>query len=190
MSNIFIISAPSGCGKTTLLKELCRTYSFLTQTISYTTRTIRDGEVDGSDYHFITADKFIEKKNNNDFIESQKVYNNYYGTSYKSIRNILDSGKDAILEIDYKGMLLIKSKIPTSRSIYILPPSIEDLEKRLLERGLDSKDVIYNRVSKAYDELKFAKFADYTVTNDNFSVASKSLKSIILYSKIDKKFSS
>ena len=190
MSNIFIISAPSGCGKTSLLKELCQTYSFLTQTISYTTRAIRHGEVDGSDYHFVTADTFIEKKNNNEFIESQKVYDNYYGTSYESITSILNSGKDAILEIDYKGMLLIKSKIPSSQSIYIVPPSIEDLEKRLLERGLDSKDVISKRVSKAHHELKFARFADYTVTNDDFSVASKSLKSIILYSKIDKQFSS
>ena len=114
MSNIFIISAPSGCGKTSLVRELCQTYSFLEQTVSYTTRTIRSGEVDGQDYHFISKDEFIENKKNNKFIESQNVYDNFYGTTYESINEILASGKDAILEIDYKGMLLIKSKIPSS----------------------------------------------------------------------------
>ena len=184
MSNIFIISAPSGCGKTSLVRELCQTYSFLEQTVSYTTRTIRSGEVEGEDYHFISKDEFIENKKNNKFIESQKVYDNFYGTTYESINTILASGKDAILEIDYKGMLLIKSKIPSSRSIYILPPSIQELEKRLLERGLDSDEVIKKRVSQAKEELKYVKFADYTVMNDNFAEATKSLKAIIINSKI------
>ena len=184
MSNIFIISAPSGCGKTSLVRELCQTYSFLEQTVSYTTRTIRSGEVDGQDYHFISKDEFIENKKNNKFIESQKVYDNFYGTTYDSIDTILASGKDAILEIDYKGMLMIKSKIPSSRSIYILPPSIQELEKRLFERGLDSDEVIKKRVSQAKKELKYVKFADYTVMNDNFAEATKSLKAIIINSKI------
>ena len=184
MSNIFIISAPSGCGKTSLVRELCQTYSFLEQTVSYTTRTIRSGEVEGEDYHFISKDEFIENKKNNKFIESQKVYDNFYGTTYESINTILESGKDAILEIDYKGMLLIKSKIPSSQSIYILPPSVEELEKRLVDRGLDSDEVIEKRVSRAKDELKYVKFADYTVMNDNFAEATKSLKAIILNSKI------
>ena len=184
MSNIFIISAPSGCGKTSLVRELCQTYSFLEQTVSYTTRAIRSGEVDGQDYHFISKDEFIENKKNNKFIESQNVYDNFYGTTYESINEILASGKDAILEIDYKGMLLIKSKIPSSQSIYILPPSVEELEKRLFDRGLDSDEVIEKRVSLAKDELKYAKFADYTVMNDNFAEATKSLKAIILNSKI------
>ena len=184
MSNIFIISAPSGCGKTSLVRELCLTYSFLEQTVSCTTRTIRSGEVDGQDYHFISKDEFIENKKNNKFIESQNVYDNFYGTTYESINEILASGKDAILEIDYKGMLLIKSKIPSSQSIYILPPSVEELEKRLFDRGLDSDEVIEKRVSRAKDELKYVKFADYTVMNDNFAEATKSLKAIILNSKI------
>ena len=184
MSNIFIISAPSGCGKTSLVRELCQTYSFLEQTVSYTTRDIRSGEVDGQDYHFISKDEFIKNKKNNKFIESQNVYDNFYGTTYESINEILASGKDAILEIDYKGMLLIKSKIPSSQSIYILPPSVEELGKRLYNRGLDSDEVIEKRVSRAKDELKYAKFADYTVMNDNFADATKSLKAIILNSKI------
>ena len=184
MSNIFIISAPSGCGKTSLVRELCQTYSFLEQTVSYTTRAIRSGEVDGQDYHFISKNEFIENKKSNKFIESQNVYDNFYGTTYESINEILTSGKDAILEIDYKGMLLIKSKIPSSQSIYILPPSVEELEKRLFDRGLDSDEVIEKRSSQAKDELKYVKFADYTVMNDNFADATKSLKAIILNSKI------
>ena len=184
MSNIFIISAPSGCGKTSLVRVLCQSYSFLEQTVSCTTRTIRSGEVDGQDYHFISKDQFIENKKNNKFIESQNVYDNFYGTTYESINEILASGKDAILEIDYKGMLLIKSKIPLSQSIYILPPSVEELEKRLFERGLDSDEVIEKRVAQAKDDLKYAKFADYTVMNDNFAEATKSLKAIILNTKI------
>ena len=184
MSNIFIISAPSGCGKTSLVRELCQTYSFLEQTVSFTTRALRSGEVDGLDYHFISEEDFLTSKNNNKFIESQKVYDNFYGTTYESVDEILHSGKDAILEIDYKGMLLIKSKIPSSKSIYIIPPSIDELHKRLLDRGLDSREVIEKRISEAQDELKYVKFADYTVTNDDFSKASKSLKSLILYTKI------
>ena len=184
MSNIFIISAPSGCGKTSLVRELCQTYSFLEQTVSFTTRALRSGEVDGLDYHFISEEDFLTSKNNNKFIESQKVYDNFYGTTYESVDEILHSGKDAILEIDYKGMLLIKSKIPSSKSIYIIPPSIDELHKRLLDRGLDSREVIEKRVSEAQDELKYVKFADYTVTNDDFSKASKSLKSLVLHTRI------
>ena len=184
MSNIFIISAPSGCGKTSLVRELCQTYSFLEQTVSFTTRALRPGEVDGLDYHFISEEDFLTSKNNNKFIESQKVYDNFYGTTYDSIDEILHSGKDAILEIDYKGMLLIKSKIPSSKSIYIIPPSIDELHKRLLDRGLDSREVIEKRISEAQDELKYVKFADYTVTNDDFSKASKSLKSLVLHTRI------
>jgi len=184
MSNIFIISAPSGCGKTSLVRELCQTYSFLEQTVSFTTRALRSGEVDGLDYHFISEEDFLTSKNNNKFIESQKVYDNFYGTTYESIDEILHSGKDAILEIDYKGMLLIKSKIPSSKSIYIIPPSIDELHKRLLDRGLDSREVIEKRISEAQDELKYVKFADYTVTNDDFSKASKSLKSLVLHTRI------
>lgn len=184
MSNIFIISAPSGCGKTSLVRELCQTYSFLEQTVSFTTRTLRTGEVDGLDYHFISSESFLRSQKNNEFIESQNVYDNFYGTSYDSINEILDSGKDAILEIDYKGMLLIKSKIPSSISIYIIPPSIDELYKRLQDRGLDSREVIENRMSQARSELKYVKFADYTVMNDDFHEASKSLKAIILHTKI------
>ena len=184
MSNIFIISAPSGCGKTTLVRELCNSYSFLEQTISHTTREIRASESDGEDYIFTDKQDFLTKIKNKEFIEYQNVYGNLYGTSRFSIKKIMDAGKDAILEIDYKGMLAIKNTIPSAISIYILPPSILELKTRLESRAMDSDKVIANRVSQASRELSYSKFSDYIIVNDQFNVAASSLKAIVLYTKL------
>lgn len=184
MPNIFIISAPSGCGKTSLVRELCASYSFLEQSISYTTRNKREGEIPNMDYFFVNDNIFEEKIGNNDFLEYQNVYGNYYGTCKKTVEKILKSNKDVILEIDYKGMLSVKKIIPESIAIYILPPSIEELENRLNLRNLDSKDVIVNRVSQAKNELVYKKFSDYIIVNDDFNLAARKLKSLILSYKI------
>ena len=186
MSNIFIISAPSGCGKTSLVKELCYAYPFLEQTISCTTRVMREGEENGKDYNFISTDSFVNKIKQGHFIEKQAVYNNYYGTTYKSIEEILSVGKDAILEIDYKGMLSIKSALPNAVSIYILPPNIGELKKRLVKRGLYKDEVIRQRISEAAYELNFSKFSDFTIINDEFNKALSSLKALILLIKTKK----
>ena len=186
MSNIFIISAPSGCGKTSLVKELCYANTSVEQTISFTTRKMREGEKNIIDYHFVSKDDFLNKIKLGHFIEYQAVYNNYYGTTYESIKEINDMGKDAILEIDYKGMLSIKSVLPNAISIYILPPNIKELEKRLLNRGQDEKEVIRRRISEASHELKFSRFSDFTIINDEFKKALSSLKSLILLNKIIK----
>ena len=186
MSNIFIISAPSGCGKTSLVKELCYANTSVEQTISYTTRKMRLGEENIKDYHFVSKDDFLNKIKLGHFIEYQAVYNNYYGTTYESIKEINDTGKDAILEIDYKGMLSIKRALPNAISIYILPPNIKELEKRLINRGLDEKEVIRRRISEASHELKFSRFSDFTITNDDFNEALSSLKALILLKKIEK----
>ena len=186
MSNIFIISAPSGCGKTSLVKELCYANTSVEQTISFTTRKMRQGEKNTKDYHFVSKDDFLNKIKLGHFIEYQAVYNNYYGTTYESIKEINDIGKDAILEIDYKGMLSIKSVLPNAISIYILPPNIKELEKRLLNRGQDEKEVIRRRISEASHELKFSRFSDFTIINDEFKKALSSLKSLILLNKIIK----
>ena len=186
MSNIFIISAPSGCGKTSLVKELCYANTSVEQTISFTTRKMRQGEKNTKDYHFVSKDDFLNKIKLGHFIEYQAVYNNYYGTTYESIKEINDMGKDAILEIDYKGMLSIKSVLPNAISIYILPPNIKELEKRLLNRGQDEKEVIRRRISEASHELKFSRFSDFTIINDEFKKALSSLKSLILLNKIKK----
>jgi guanylate kinase len=186
MSNIFIISAPSGCGKTSLVKELCHANTSVEQTISYTTRKKRQGEKNIKDYHFVSTDDFLNKIKLGHFIEYQAVYSNYYGTTYESIKEINDTGKDAILEIDYKGMLSIKRALPNAISIYILPPNIRELEKRLVNRGLDEKEVIRRRISEASHELKFSKFSDFTIINDEFNKALSSLKALILLNKIQK----
>ncbi len=184
MSNIFIISAPSGCGKTSLVRDISRIYDFLELTISCTTRKMRKGEIDGVDYHFVDQETFKTKINNGEFIEHESVYDNYYGTTYDSIRDIANSGNDAILEIDYKGMIKIKKQIPSAISIYILPPSLEELKNRLIDRGLDTKEVINKRISNAENELKFSRFSDFTIVNDDYDIALSSLKSLILYQKI------
>ena len=184
MPNIFIISAPSGCGKTSLVRDISRIYDFLELTISCTTRKMRKGEIDGIDYHFVDQETFKTKINNGEFIEHESVYDNYYGTTYDSIRDIANSGNDAILEIDYKGMIKIKKQIPSAISIYILPPTLEELKNRLIDRGLDTKEVINKRISNAENELKFSRFSDFTIVNDDYDIALSSLKSLILYQKI------
>ena len=180
------MSAPSGCGKTSLVKELCYLNTSVEQTISYTTRKMREGEENIKDYHFVSRDDFLKKIRQGHFIEYQAVYNNYYGTTFESIKEINDMGKDAILEIDYKGMLSIKRALPKAISIYILPPTIKELEKRLVNRGLDEKEVIRRRISEASHELKFSKFSDFTIINDEFSKALSALKAVILLNKIQK----
>ena len=186
MPNIFIISAPSGCGKTSLVRGISRSYNFLELTISYTTRKMRRGEIDGKDYHFISPELFKNKVNKGEFIEHEAVYDNNYGTTYDSINDIVNLGKDALLEIDYKGMIKIKKMIPNAISIYILPPNLEELKNRLVERGLDAQDVINKRISKAENELKYSRFSDFTIVNDNYNIALSSLKSLILHHKIIK----
>ena len=134
----------------------------------------------------MSTDSFVNKIKLGHFIEKQAVYNNYYGTTYESIEEILNAGKDAILEIDYKGMLSIKRALPNAISIYILPPNIKELEKRLVNRGLDEKEVIRRRISQASHELKFSRFSDFTIINDEFNRALSSLKALILLIKTKK----
>ena len=187
MRRIFIISAPSGAGKTSLVREVCKKLGFIRPSVSFTTRKIRESEIDGKDYFFINKDEFAEKVTKNEFLEHQNVYGNLYGTSLSSISHISDQGLDVILEIDYKGMLAVKEVIPEAISIYIIPPSIEILRKRLENRAEDNESVIQTRMESSVKELEYQKYADYTLINDNFSVALDSLISIILFKKIPEK---
>ena len=187
MRSIFIISAPSGAGKTSLVREVCKKLGFIRPSVSFTTRKIRESEIDGKDYFFINKDEFAEKVTKNEFLEHQNVYGNLYGTSLSSISHISDQGLDVILEIDYKGMLAVKEVIPEAISIYIVPPSIEILRKRLENRAEDNKSVIQTRMESSVKELEYQKYADYTLINDNFPVALDSLISIILFKKIPEK---
>ena len=184
MRRIFIISAPSGAGKTSLVREVCKKLSFIRPAVSFTTRKIRDSEVDGKDYCFIDKDRFIDKINKREFLEHQNVYGNLYGTTLDSISTISDQGFDVILEIDYKGMLAVKKAIPEAISIYIIPPSIEILRKRLENRAEDDESVIQTRMESSLKELEYAQYADLTLINDDFNLALNSLVGIILFKKI------
>ena len=183
MRKIFVISAPSGAGKTSLVREVCKKLSFIRPAVSFTTRKIRDSEIDGKDYFFIDKDKFTDKINKREFLEHQNVYGNLYGTTLDSISKISDQELDVILEIDYKGMLAVKKAIPEAISIYIIPPSIEILRSRLEHRGEDDESVIKTRMESSLKELEYAKYADFTLINDNFNLALNSLIGIILFKK-------
>ena len=188
MRKIFIISAPSGAGKTSLVREVCKNLSFIRPAVSFTTRKIRDSEIDMKDYFFIDKDKFADKINKKEFLEHQTVYGNLYGTTLDSISTISEQGLDVILEIDYKGMLAVKEVIPEAISIYIIPPSIEILRSRLKNRDEDTESVIETRMESSLKELEYAKYADFTLINDNFNLALNSLIGIILFKKIPEKY--
>ena len=185
MSTVYIISAPSGAGKTSLVKGLCNSLAFIKPSISYTTRKVRESEVDGKDYFFVSREIFEEKISNNDFLEYQDVYGNMYGSTLESVNTITSLGSDVVLEIDYKGMLAVKRELPHSISIYITPPSIETLKERLLKRGEDTKEVINKRMASSSHEMTYAKYADFEVINDNYNDALSLLKGIILLNRID-----
>ena len=137
------------------------------------------------DYFFITEEAFNRKVINNEFLESQRVYGNYYGTGIKETSNLLKNGKDVILEIDYKGMMRVKQIFPLAISIYIVPPSIESLKERLSIRGQDTDEVIKQRMKSSIHELVYSKFADYVVVNDDFRKASRELFNIIITNKVN-----
>ena len=186
--DVYIISAPSGAGKTSLVKKLCEEWSFIRPSISLTTRKIRDSEVDGQDYFFVSKDEFNIKIKNGDFLEYQYVYGNLYGSTINSINQIINQGHDVLLEIDYKGMLAVKKIIENAISIYIIPPDIDTLKERLNQRGEDATNIINKRMESSIKDLSYSKFADYCVVNDNFDLALYNLQSIILGNKSNSRF--
>ena len=185
-SNLYVISAPSGAGKTSLVRELCKRVAFMRPSISYTTRKIRKSEIDGKDYFFTSREHFESMISKDQFIEYQSVYGNLYGSTKEYVLNQLDEGHDVILEIDYKGMMKIKSIYPDAITIYIVPPCINSLRERLISRAQDDLETVENRISSARFELCYAKFADYVIINGNFRSAFVDLVEIILVYKLTK----
>ena len=185
-SNLYVISAPSGAGKTSLVRELCKRVAFIRPSISYTTRKIRKSEIDGKDYFFTSREHFESMISKDQFIEYQSVYGNLYGSTKEYILNQLDQGHDVILEIDYKGMMKIKSIYPEAITIYIVPPCIDSLRERLISRAQDDLETVEKRISSARFELCYAKFADYVIINGNFRSAFVDLVEIILVNKLTK----
>jgi len=176
---LFIISAPSGAGKTSLVKVLCEDNVSLRTSVSFTTRSIRPGEENGVHYHFVNHDDFEAMLERSEFLESANVFGNYYGTSQVWVEEQLNSGTDVILEIDWQGALQVRKLIPDSVSIFILPPSRQALEERLNGRGQDDAEVIAKRMAQAKDEMSHYSEFEYLVINDDFNVALSELRTII-----------
>ena len=178
--SLFIITAASGTGKTSLVKQLLATTNDLTVSVSHTTRSPRPGEIDGQHYHFTDIASFTAAINEGKFLEHAEVFGNYYGTSEHSVRAQLESGIDVILEIDWQGALQVKRLFTDAIMIFILPPSVATLRQRLSTRATDSADVIEQRLAGSVHEMSQYVHADYVVINDNFEVALTELKAIIV----------
>jgi len=181
---LYIISAPSGAGKTSLIKKLIPITDKLMVSVSHTTRAQRPGEVNGIDYFFTAVENFKTLIEQQAFLEYAQVFDNYYGTSQKSVEDSLKQGNDVILEIDWQGAEQVRYILPDAISIFILPPSTEVLRERLQGRGQDSKAVIDRRMQDAVTEMSHYAEYNYLVVNDDFSHALTELKSIILANRL------
>lgn len=168
---LYIVSAPSGAGKTSLVKALLKNDQAIRLSVSYTTRAARPGEVDGRDYHFVDRHRFEQMLAEGEFLEHAEVYGNYYGTSKGSISRDLNAGHDILLEIDWQGADQVKDHFPQSASIFILPPSFSALRTRLKGRGQDSDEVIERRLAAAAHDVAHAEAFDYIMVNDDFEHA-------------------
>ena len=176
---LILISAPSGAGKTSLVNEIIDRDDKLIKSVSHTTRAKRPGEEESIDYFFTTESEFNQMVSNNDFIEHAEVFGNFYGTSKNYVEEHLDSGLDVILEIDWQGAQQIKSVKRQVISIFIAPPTKQELENRLRKRGKDSEETISIRMSQATSDMKKAKSYNYVVVNDSFENATNQLLTII-----------
>lgn len=177
--NLFTVSAPSGAGKTSLVKSLVESMDGLQVSISHTTRPIRPGESDGVNYHFVSHDVFNDMLGNGAFLEYAEVFGNKYGTSQVWVEETLASGRDVILEIDWQGARQVRRLMPEATAIFILPPSRETLRERLANRGQDSDEIIDGRMKEAVSEMSHYVETDYLVVNDDFDQALQELKVIV-----------
>ena len=177
---LFTISAPSGAGKTSLVKALLEQRAeSVSVCVSHSTRAIRPGEVDGEAYHFVSLRDFNRMIDNDEFLEHAQVFDNFYGTARASVEKLLASGKNVILEIDWQGARQVQAKMPETVSIFILPPSREELEQRLRARGTDDEAIIARRMRDADREMSHYQDAAYLVINDRFEQALFDLDAII-----------
>jgi guanylate kinase len=184
--SLFIIAAPSGGGKTSLVNALLNQDSRLVLSVSHTTRKARPGEIDGQQYHFVSETEFEQMVDNGDFMEHARVFDHYYGTNRKTVAAQLGQGRDVILEIDWQGARQVRKVFPYCCSIFIIPPSLEDLRKRLTGRGQDSAEVIQRRMRDAQAEISHWAEFDYLVVNDDFDTALGEIQAII-YDHRDRK---
>ena len=176
---LYVVSAPSGAGKTSLVKALVDANADLAVSVSHTTRAKRPGEVDGINYHFVSVTEFNDLKEQGGFFEWAQVFDNFYGTSKQGVITQLNQGMDVILEIDWQGAAQVKQHMPDAVTIFILPPSTAALRERLTGRGQDDSSVIERRMQSARDEISHYDEADYVVLNDRFETALIDLQAIV-----------
>lgn len=176
---IIVISAPSGVGKTTVIQHLLQQNKNLALSVSATTRPPRTGEQHGIDYYFLTVEEFENKIKNNEFVEYAQVHDALYGTLYSEMYRHLNSGKDLILELDVQGMRSIKTKFPQAITIFMLPPSLKEMETRLKNRGTETEEKIQKRLQRALEEMKLRHEFDYTIINIEIEQSVKDLEAII-----------
>jgi guanylate kinase len=181
---LYIISAPSGAGKTSLVKQLLKEVEQLMVSVSHTTRAMRPAETNGSDYFFVSIETFKTMIAERNFLECAQVFDNFYGTSQQAVEDNLNNGIDVILEIDWQGAQQIRQMQPECWSIFILPPSIDVLQQRLKGRGQDSDETIARRMADAVTEMRHHDEFDYLVVNDDFNQALTELTSIILSNRL------
>jgi len=175
---LYIISAPSGAGKTSLISKLLENLDQAEMAISHTTRQPREGEINGKHYHFVSENEFLNDVQKNKFLEHANVFGNHYGTSKNAADSLLQKGVDVILEIDWQGAQQVRKLVPEAYSIFILPPSLEELESRLRGRGTDSDEVIAKRLSQSRADIEHYNEFDYVVINDDFDQSVQLLASI------------
>jgi guanylate kinase len=179
LGRLYVVAAPSGAGKTSLVKALMEREPRLRFSVSYTTRKPRTNEIDGRDYHFVTRVKFDEMAARGEFLEHAKVFDNFYGTSLSAVRDALAKGQLLLLEIDWQGARQVRARLPAARSIFILPPTRQALELRLKGRSTDSEAVILRRLQEARRDIAHWTEFDYVVINDHFEQAVADLQAIV-----------
>lgn len=182
--NLYIVAAPSGGGKTSLVRDLIETLDDIEVSISHTTRAMRPGEQDEVDYFFVDETEFMTMVNNNAFIEHARVFNHLYGTSVAQINKRLENGIDVVLDIDWQGAEQIRHSFASAVSIFIIPPSLDALKQRLMNRRQDNDDVISDRMIKAQDELSHYPEFDYLIVNDTFEHAARDLRAIVIANRL------
>jgi len=181
---LFVVSAPSGAGKTSLVRALLERDPELRLSVSYTTRAPRPGEVHGEHYHFVSSNTFAAMVADGAFVEHARVFDNAYGTAESALRDVLSRGSDLLLEIDWQGARQVRERMPEAVSIFVIPPSLTALEARLRGRGQDSDAVIAGRMARACDELSHYPEYDYLLVNDRFDTALAQLQAIILAERL------
>ena len=182
--NLFVVAAPSGAGKTTLVRLLLEREASVHLSISYTTRSPRPGEQDGREYHFVDTVAFQAMVARHEFLEWAEVHGNFYGTSQKWIAGELAAGHDVLLEIDWQGAQQVRKLFPQAIGIFILPPSMEELTRRLTGRGTDSADVIARRLAAAQAEMRHVGEFDYVIINDQLAQALEDLLAVVRASRL------